>query len=189
MRQSRFVSLSSYCIAEYMFDPLGSLNFYTDSFVLLQNNHVDAHQIFNIDGSYSSTKNIQDLTAVPISNNTYAYLDSEKTPNYLVYDSEITQTPISGYNVVMDKVRFHFVSGFELDNFKALILSVKHTENDGKNNLFASILLAPETSAQLISYNPKPLFLSNALYDRYIDILVPSIKNINEDYKYLCRAH
>ena len=61
MRQSRFVSLSSYCIAEYMFDPLGSLNFYTDSFVLLQNNHVDAHQIFNIDGSYSSTKNIQDL--------------------------------------------------------------------------------------------------------------------------------
>lgn len=183
MRQSRFVSLSSYCIAEYMFDPLGSLDFYTDSFVLLQNNHVDAHQIFNIDGSYSSTKNIQDLTAVPISNNTYAYLDSEKTPNYLVYDSEITQTPISGYNVVMDKVRFHFVSGFELDNFKALILSVKHTENDGKNNLFASILLAPETSAQLISYNPKPLFLSNALYDRYIDILVPSIKNINEEYK------
>lgn len=183
MRQSRFVSLSSYCVAEYMFDPLGSLDFYTDSFVLLQNNHVDSHQIFNIDGSYSSTKNIQDLTAIPISNNTFAYLDSEKIPNYLAYDSDITQTPITGYNVIMDKVRFHLVAGFELDNFKALILSVKHTENDGKNNLFASILLSPETSAQLISYNPKPLFLSNALYDRYIDILVPSIKNINEEYK------
>jgi hypothetical protein len=83
----------------------------------------------------------------------------------------------------MDKVRFHFVSGFDFDDFRALILSVKHLENNGKNNLFANILLAPETIGELISFNSKPLFLGNALYDRYIDILVPSIKNINEDYR------
>lgn len=183
MRTSRFVNLSSYCVVEYMFDQLGSLNFYTDDFILIENANADTHQIFNDDSSYHITKNIKDLTAVPIGKNTYAYLDSEKVPNYLNYDTNITQTLLSGYNVVMDQVRFHFVAGFDFDNFEALMLSVKHLENDGKSHLFANILLAPETSAEMISFNPKPLFLGNALYDRYIDILVPSIKNINEEYK------
>jgi hypothetical protein len=82
----------------------------------------------------------------------------------------------------MDRVRFHFVSGFEFDNFVSLILSIYHPQNNGINNIFANILLAPETISQLLAYNPRPLFLSNALYDRYVDVLVPSIKNINEDF-------
>jgi hypothetical protein len=166
-----------------MFDQLNSLNVYTDDFILLENPYVDIHQIVNTDASYNSTKNIRDLTAIPIGGNIYVYNDSEQIPDYLTYDSTITKTNITGYAVAMDQVRFHFVAGFDFEDFKGLILSVKHTENDGKNNLFASILLAPETSADLIIYNSKPLFLSNAVYDRYIDILVPSIKNINEEYK------
>jgi hypothetical protein len=166
-----------------MFDDIASLDLYSDDFVLLSNSTADSHQIFNIDSSYSSTKNIQDLTAVPIGKNTFAYLDSEKIPNYVAYDANITSTTISGYSIAMDKVRFHFVSGFDFNDFKALILSIKQTENDGKSNLFANILLAPETIGEMISFNSKPLFLSNAIYDRYVDILVPSIKNINEEYK------
>lgn len=182
MRVSRFISLTEYCVVEYMSDPLGSLDFYTDDFILVQNDHLDIHQIFNSDASFSSTRNIQDLTVVPISSNTYVYLDSEKIPDYLSYDDQLTQTPITGYNVVMDKVRFHFVSGFDFSDFKALILNVTHEENNGKTNVFASILLAPETIAELIIFNPKPLFLGNASFDRYVDLLVPSIKNINEEF-------
>lgn len=182
MRTSRFVNLTQYCVVEYMFDQLGSLDFYTDDFILVENPKAEVNQIFNDDSSYNSTKNIKDLTALPIGNNTYVYLDSEKVPNYLTYDTSLTQTLLTGYNVVMDQVRFHFVAGFDFEDFKAVILSIKHLENSGKSNLFASVLLAPETIAELISFNPKPLFLGNALYDRYIDLLVPSIKNINEEY-------
>jgi hypothetical protein len=170
-------------VAEYQFEPLGSPNFYTEDFVLVDNPIANCHQIFNTDASYNSTKNIKDLTVVPIGPSTYAYLDSEKVPDYLTYNSELTTTPIIGYNVVMDKIRFHFVAGFDFDNFVALILQVTHTENDGKSNIFSSLLLSPETVSELISFNPKPLFLSNAVFDRYIDVLVPSIKNINEEYK------
>ena len=183
MAQSRFISLSQYCVVEYQFEPLGSLNFSNDNFIFVKNTITGGHQIFNTDASYNSTKNIQDLTVVPLSNNQYAYLDSEKIPNYLQYNPDLIDTSITGYNVVMDKVRFHFVSGFDFDNFKALILSITNEENNGTVNIFANILLAPETISQLIIFNSKPLFLSNALYDRYIDILVPSIKNINEDFK------
>lgn len=182
MAQSRFINLSSYCIVEYQFEQIGSLNFYNDDFILVENAITGGHQIFNTDASYNTLKNIQDLSVVPIGNNTYAYLDSEKIPNYLAYNSQLTSSTLSGYNVVMDKVRFHFVAGFDFDNFKALILSITNTENNGIQNIFANILLAPETISQLIIFNPKPLFLSNAIYDRYVDIYVPSIKNINNDF-------
>lgn len=182
MAQSRFINLSSYCIVEYQFEQIGSLNFYNEDFVFVENEITGEHQIFNTDASYNTLKNIQDLSVVSIGNNSYAYLDSEKVPNYIAYNPQLTSSTLSGYNVVMDKVRFHFVAGFDFDNFKALILSVNNTENNGIKCSFANILLAPETISQLIIFNPKPLFLSNAIYDRYVDIYIPSIKNINTEF-------
>jgi len=181
--QSRFISLSSYCVVEYIFEPLGSLNFLTEDFTLLTNSTSDVNQIFNPDGSLSATKNIRDISVVPIGNNKFAYTDSEKLPNYIDYDSNITETSITGYNVVCDKVKFHFIAGFDIDGFEGLILSVINQQNNGKNNIFANILLSPETIDDLITFNAKPMFLSNATYDRYVEIKVPSIKNINEELR------
>lgn len=183
MAQSRFVNLSTYCIAEYMFEPLASPNFLSEDFILLTNDTLDINQIINTDAALSSTKNVKDLTVVPIGNNKFAYADSEKIPNYLDYDTNISQTPVNGYSIVYDKIRFHFISGFAINGFEALILSVRHLQNNGKNNVFANILLSRETIDDLITFNSKPLFLSNSTYDRYVDIKIPSIKNINEDYK------
>lgn len=183
MTHSRFVSLTPYCLVEYMFEPLGSTNFLNDDFALLKNETTGAYQILNNDGSFSTTKNIQDLTVVQIGNNKVAYLDSEKVPNYIDYDSNITKTPVTGFNVIFDKVRFHFVAGFNFEGFESLILSIRNKQNDGENHVFANILVAPETIGSLITFNSKPLFLSDATYDRYIDIKIPSIKNINEDYR------
>ena len=41
MTKSRFVNISNYCIAEYMFEPLGSINFLSDDFILLENSKSD----------------------------------------------------------------------------------------------------------------------------------------------------
>lgn len=182
MRESRFVNLTNYCIVEYMLEDLGSLDFVNDDFILLQNDHIDAHQIFNPDGSFSNTRNIQDVTAVPIPGSKYAYLDSEKTPNYIDYDEKITESTISGFNVTLDKVRFHFIAGFEFSDIRALVLSVRNIENDSKTNIFANILFNEDTQSTLLAFNPKPLYIANSTYDRYIDVYVPSIKNINEEF-------
>jgi hypothetical protein len=182
MRESRFVNLTSYCIVEYMLEDLGSLDVINDDFILLQNDHIDAHQIFNPDGSFNRTRNIQDVTVVPIEGSRYAYLDSEKVPNYIDYDDKITETTISGYNVTLDKVRFHFIAGFEFDDFRALVLSIRNIENDTKTNIFANILFNQDTSSTLLTFNPKPLYITNSMYDRYVDVYIPSIKNINEEF-------
>jgi hypothetical protein len=183
MTQSRFVNISSYCIAEYMFEPLGSTNFSNEDFILLENETLDINQILNTDASLSSTRNVKDLTVVPIGNNKFAYLDSEKVPNYLDYDTKISQTPVNGYSLVYDRVRFHFIAGFSIDGFSGIILSVRQLQNNGKSNVFANLLLSRETISSVVSFNPKPLFLANSTYDRYVDIKIPSIKNINEDFK------
>jgi len=182
MRESRFVNLTNYCIVEYMLEDLGSLDFVNDDFILLQNDHVDAHQIFNPDGSFTSTRNIQDVTAVPIDGGRYVYLDSEKSPNYIDYDDKLTESTISGFNVTLDKVRFHFVAGFDFSDFRALVLSVRNTENDSKANIFANILFNQDTQSTLLTFNPKPLYIANSMYDRYVDVYIPSIKNINEEF-------
>ena len=182
MTQSRFISLTQYCVVEYQFEQLGSLNFYSDDFVFVKNGVTGSHQIFNTDASYLNLRNIQDLTVVPLKNNQFAYLDSEKIPNYLQFNSDLVETTLTGYNVVMDRVRFHFVAGFDFDMFNALVLSISHKQNNGTSNIFANILLSPDTIAQLIAFNSKPLFLSNAVYDRFVDVMIPSIKNINEDW-------
>lgn len=183
MVQSRFVNISAYCIAEYMFEPLGSTNFLSEDFILLENETLDINQIINTDAALNTTRNVKDLSVVPIGNNKFAYLDSEKIPDYLSYDTNIVQTAVNGYSIPYDKVRFHFISGFTSAQFQGLILSVRHLQNNGKTNVFANIVLAGETFDNLITFNPKPLFLANSTYDRYVDIKIPSIKNINEDYK------
>lgn len=180
--QSRFISLTQYCLVEYMFEQLGSTNFLTDNVILLQNEKSGVHQIYNEDGSLYSTRNIKDITLTPIGNNKNAYLDSEKVPNYVDYDDAMTETSLTGYSVAYDKVRFHFVSGFDFEGFEALILAIMNKQNNGENHLFANILLSPETIGDLITFNPKPLFLSDSQFDRYVDVLVPSIKNINQEF-------
>ena len=182
MRESRFVNLTSYCIVEYMLQDLGSTDIINDDFILIQNDYLDVHQIFNPDGSFNETRNIQDVTALPIDGGRYVYLDSEKIPDYIDYDDKITASTISGFNVTLDKVRFHFIAGFDFNDFRALVLSIKNKENDTKLNVFSSILFNQDTSGTLLTFNPKPLYITNSMYDRYIDVYVPSIKNINEEF-------
>jgi len=165
-----------------MFEPIGSSNFLNDNIKLLKNDKSGVYQIYNDDGSLSTTRNIKDLTVTHIGNNKNVYLDSEKTPNYTGFDSDMTESSLTGYNVVYDRVRFHFISGFDFAGFEALILAIMNKQNNGENHLFTNILLAPETIGELITFNSKPLFLSDSQFDRYIDVLVPSIKNINQDF-------
>jgi antitoxin component of RelBE/YafQ-DinJ toxin-antitoxin module len=182
MAESRFISLTRYCLVEYIFEPIGSPNFLNDDVILLKNDRTDSYQIYNTDASNTSTKNIKDLSVAPIGNNKQVYLDSEKIPNYVDYDDSLTETSITGFNVIYDRVRFHFVSGFDFSDFEALILGIQNKQNNGEKHVFANILFSNVTSDNLLTFNSKPLFISDSLYDRFIEIKVPSVKNINEEF-------
>jgi hypothetical protein len=180
--ESRFIRLTDFCVVEYMFSSMADPQMTTGAqdIILLQNEHNNTHQIYN--DNNSTTNNIQDNTVVATGDNTYMYIDQEKIPDYVDADDLIHKVETGIDQYAYDKVRVHFVTGFNFSEYEALVFSVKNEENDGKYNVFASILLTESIADGILRFNSKPLFMTDVLYDRYIDVTIPSIKVINRDY-------
>ncbi len=180
MAKSRFIRISDFCLVEYIYTDNLSPETTTSDFIISKNKYLGINQIFN-DASLI-TNNIQDITSVHLGNNQQAYLDLEKVPNYLDYDYNFEYTTVSGYTVPIDTIKYHFVSGFTLDTYKCIILGVRNIENDGVPNIFSNITIYPQTFNELITFNSKPIFLTDAIFDKYIEVKIPAIKLINDDY-------
>lgn len=184
MGESKFIQLTDYCLVEYVFadaayNPYKIIN---EDFVVLRNDELGTYQIYNVDAAIDTTKNIQDVSLVYAGNNRYVYNDTEVVPNYDSYDDNIVKTQVSANSIPYDVVRFHFISGYTFDEFDGLQLSVAHKMNNGLDIQFASLLSDFATMSYLVVFNPRPMFVRDAFYDRYVEIRVPSIRHINEDY-------
>lgn len=184
---STFVTLSDYCVLEFMAHPLGdpSPERITSTFYKLNNTTMDLIQIYNDDGDLAKTHNIKDITVAPIGGSRLALLDSDISPEYQDYDISLSQSDInqdSSANLVFDTVRFHFASGFNFEEVGSVIVGVKHKLNDLRNFIFSNIVLDSITAEAILSLNVRPLYLGDSIYDKYIDIKVPSIKYLNADF-------
>jgi hypothetical protein len=184
---STFVTLSDYCVLEFMAHPLGdpSPELITSTFYKLDNTTMDLIQVYNDDGDLAKTHNIKDITVAPIGGSRLALLDSDIAPEYQDYDASLTQSTINtGYsaNLVFDTVRFHFASGFNFEEVGSVIVGVKHKLNDLRNFIFSNIVLDSITAEAILSLNVRPLYLGDAVYDKYIDIKIPSIKYLDDNF-------
>lgn len=180
--QIRFVKLSNYCVAEFIMEPIGSSVFTTEIFKRLDNSFNNTKQIYNIDSALRKTGNIKDLTVTSSDNNIIAYLDSEKIPNYTDFDDNLNETNLNGQPVIVDTIKLHFLTGFDFEDFDALTFSVRAKMNNDLQCILANILISPETIIDILKFNTKPLYLGEGIYDRYIILKIPSIRNINNDY-------
>ena len=184
---SNFVTLSDYCVLEFKQHPLGdpSPELVSSTFYKLNNTHLELLQVYNDDGDLTKTHNIKDITVTPIGNSRLALLDSDIFPEYQEFDPALAQASIdssNSANLVFDTVRFHFASGFNFEEVGSVIVGVKHKMNDLKNFLFANIVLDTITAEEILTFNTRPLYLGNAVYDKYIDIKIPSIKNLDANF-------
>jgi hypothetical protein len=184
---STFVTLSNYCVLEFMAHPLGdpSPELITSTFYKLNNSHMELLQVYNDDGDILKTSNVKDITVTPIGGSRLALLDSDISPEYQDYDQSLTESlinPTFSANLVFDTVRFHFASGFNFEEVGSLIVGVKHRLNDLSNFIFANIVLDSITAESILSLNVRPLYLGDAMYDKYIDVKIPSIKYLDDNF-------
>ena len=182
-----FVNISEYCVIEYRLTPLGEYapELISSTFYKLINGHTSARQIYNTDGFQSTTRNSRDLTVVSVGGSKAIYLDPNLSPIYTSFDPLLTQTEIDSdfsSNLVFDTVRVHFASGFNFQEVQNVILGVKQTLNDLSQLQLASILLDAQTAQEVFTFNPQPLFLGNSVYDKYVEIKVPSMPWMNYDF-------
>lgn len=184
---SSFVNLSSYCILEFRATPISepSPSYLSTEFYFVENDNVNTLQIYNSDGDASLTHNSRNLSTVSLGGSKVIYVDTTLVPIYTQYDPNITETALSpslSTNLVMDTLRFHFASGFNFTEVENLIVGAKYKMNNLQQLQVATILLDAETSQSIFTYNNQPLFIANTIYDRYIDIKIPSAPWMDADF-------
>lgn len=183
--QSRFIKLTEYCLLEYQYESLSPSSpiLITSPFYKLKTGDNEIF-LYNPDSALYETGNIKDLTAIPLTSNggRFVYLDSENSPNYTEYDTTLTETVVPGGSIIGDRARFYIAAGFQFTEFTNLVLSVRQDMNNGNALILANILLNSTTIGDVLLYTTRPMIIGNTMYDRYIDIIVPSIKNIDEDF-------
>jgi hypothetical protein len=182
---SSFVNLSSYCILEFRSIPLGDTpTLLSTDFYLVDNKNVNTLQIYNTDGDM--THNSRDLSVLSLGGSKVIYNDPNLVPMYSQYDSNITETAIDqsfSDNMVMDTMRFHFASGFNFTDVEHIIVGAKHKMNNLDQVQIATIILNAATAQSIFTYNNRPLFIANTIYDKYIDVKIPAISWLDKDFE------
>lgn len=184
---SSFVNLSEYCILEFISTPISepSPTLVDSQFYFLKNNNISAYQVYNTDGDFNTTHNVRQLSTISVGGSKVVWNDTSLSPVFSQYDPEITETLLSAalsQNMVMDTLRFHLASGFDFSEVENLIVGARYKMNNAKQVQMATILLDSTTAQSLYTYSNQPLFIANTIYDKYIDIKIPSAPWIDKDF-------
>jgi len=199
---SKYVQLTPYMVMEYMYadqpNPetyntnTGSTTVGYDKLIngLVQSIGGTADngvQNFNPTQDYSVTKNTALNNVVRVSDNSFIPLD----PNYIIpyndFNSKLTSTanlPVnfsSNFGIVYDSVRYHILAGYNLGNIDGVILGIDFLDVDGSYVTFSQIFLNSGFADQY-TLNPNPLMIGINSYDKYFEIKVPSLVNLNNQY-------
>lgn len=172
---SAFFNLNKYCVLEYIYST-GVLPTNTTKLKKIANSYTGIPTIINDDASLSRTGNVSKYTIQKLADGTYALLDSTTGYYYPSYDSNIlvndlTITPT--LNVMYDTVRIHILSGYNFQDMNgfALVLSLLSDTNTQINLCDFTYMKSDNT---LLYFNPRPLKMSDLVYDKYIEIKIPS---------------
>jgi hypothetical protein len=190
MESSRFIQLSSQILVEYVYtDPTNPTIFNTASYPIeiMRDQHTGGSYFFNTIGVAAAMGNYRDISAASITaNNTkYAYLNTSVGVPYNDFDPKLTptvnllQTFSPQLNVQYDRIRIHFVAGFNFQDYDGIIFEVQVPRRDGTPlNLSSINFLKTDTPV----FNADPFLIGDKLYSTYIEWRVPSLFYMNNTF-------
>jgi len=199
---SKYVQLTPYMVMEYMYADQPNPETYnvnvgnpTVSYDKLINGMVQSIggtadngvQVFNQPANYDLTKNTTLNNVVRVTDNSFIPLN----PNYIIpyndFNPKLTSTadlPVdfgSNFAIVYDSVRYHILAGYNLGNIDGVILGIDFLDVDGTYVTFSQIFIDSGFAGQY-TLNPSPLMIGINSYDKYFEIKVPSLVNLNNQY-------
>lgn len=193
---SKYVQLTPYLLMEYMYADQPQPEEYfvntgptTVGYQKLINGYQsDAVQILNPNADYDTTHNTVNNSVVQIATNSFVTLDSNLIIPFNDYSDKLTNTADlditfpSNLLVVYDTVRYHIRAGYNLSNIDGLILKIEF-QDQNLNYVTASQILLKKGTEQDYVLNPSPVTIGSNIYDKYFEIKIPNLKDMN--YKYL----
>lgn len=199
---SKYVQVTPYLLMEYMYADQPNPETYfvntgnpTVSYNKLINNSIKEPngtnstrvQIFNQNQNYEVTKNTSLNSVVKISENSFAPLNQNYIIPYNDFDSNLTPTvnlPVSfssNFSITYDTIRYHILSGYNLENIDGLIIGIDFQDVDGSYVTFSQILLDSGFSEQY-TLNPNPISIGINTYNKYFETKIPSLLFLNNQY-------
>jgi hypothetical protein len=177
---SKYIQITPYILIEYMYTSQIQPEEHILSFIKIENKYTGTNQILNVDSAVEITGSVRERSAVMIDKTKYADLDKDDVPDYLTYDSNLFATIIPSISVPYDTVRFHMLAGYNLEGLDGIVLKVEANERSGKRLTLGSLAFMKNSDYHI--FNAKPIFLGDRLYDKYIEVKIPSIKLVNDIY-------
>jgi hypothetical protein len=184
---SFYVQLSPYLLLEYTYGDSSST--YLSSQVKLariKNTYLGGQvQLLNGSAALNVTQNVLDTSAANLGGYKWAFLDKDVPVPYISTDSNLVYSDLSttlpSLYVTYDRVRVHIVSGYRLEDLEGLIFQIyaKEAMTSLVSVLANNVYLNSDDRDIL---NPKPILLGDRMYDRYVELLIPSVKGINQDF-------
>jgi hypothetical protein len=192
---SSYIQISRYALLEYQYNSEAipvSASPGSAGALRLENKYTGTYQFLNTSQSVNLTGNVLDRSAARMNpvGNRWAYFDIDTAvpiyqinSNFVLSDLSNTLSPLAGR---YDTARLHILSGFDFPGLDGLILQLqwKQWQLNGAigNTLFDACNHVYLKGQEQIQFNATPLFLGDRLYDRYIDVKVPSLYDVNQDF-------
>jgi len=190
---SKYVQLSNQVLLEYRYRDQGStaneLTTTQAPWYLMENDHDDTISIFNNDNSTNETGNVRTRMGVLIDSTTskYGYLKLDQITALNDYDPKLTDTtnlPVTfatTHNVAYDVIRLHLVQGFNYENKEGFFFRTGFENQANKSVYYLN--LAYRKGDSYAQINPEPFILGGKYYASYVEILVPALYNLIEEFR------
>ena len=196
---SKYIQLDTQVLVEYEYtDPSNPEVIETDAngakLLLLNNTYTGTTAVFSEDNPFLETGNYRNRSAVPINKDKtqYAYLETTNVVNYLDADpnledvnillSQLTGLPnVPKISPVYDTIKLHMVSGF---SFEALgdgfIFEVLIKDRTGAKHTLTQLVYLSSDNYEIS--NPTPFISNERLFSKYIEVKVPSLAWLTDEY-------
>ena len=190
MESSRFVQLSQDILVEYIYtDQADPTIFNTSAYPIeiMRDGYTNGSYFFNTANVAATMGNYRDISAAAINadKTIYASLNTSVGVPYNDFDTQLTPTSqllqsfAPDLDIEYDRVKIHFVAGYDFDDYDGVIFDITTQRRDGAPiNLAAINFLRTDTPV----FNPDPFLLGGRLYATYIEWRVPALFYMNNRF-------
>lgn len=170
---------------------------------LMDNNHTGQKYLFTEENPKTATGNYRRYSVAEISDGRFAWLTTSIPLNYIDYDTELTNTVEfnaqldystsypdyklvndqykTGSGILYDNVRLHLISGYDISqDYDGFVFQLKFRSKLGGEHVLSSLAFLNSDNYDVS--NPSPFILGERLYSSYIDLRIPSLNWMIDDY-------